>query len=319
MSSCPAMAEPPAPLRSGRLAVGEGHEIAWRLFGPEAAQPLLLLHGGPGSGHSARLVGQFDATRFCIVTFDQRGCGGSTPRGETRANDTPRLVADIERLRAALGVRRWLVAGGSWGATLALAYAGQHPDAASGLLLRNLFVPDAASLDWFFRGAAASFPAAWEAFASVLPLPARQDPLHGLACIFGQGSEREQVAAARAWDAWERALSGARAQPLQGEALRAAVDRYRIQSHYLIRQCWLGPQDLAEAARAIAGVPVQFVHGANDLVCRVEAARAVHHLLPRSRFTEVPGAGHDPFAPALAAAMGQALDRLVASREQELA
>lgn len=313
MASCARITEPCVPCRSGRLVVGEGHEIAWRLFGNPQAPPLLLLHGGPGSGLSPRLAGQFDQARHCIVGFDQRGCGASTPPGGTRCNDTPRLVADIDRLRAALGIRRWPVVGGSWGATLALAYAGQHRDAVSGLLLRNLFVPDAESLDWFFRRASMHFPAAWEQFTSVLPPRSRQDPLQGLAFIFRDGDDAQQAAAARAWAAWEQVLAGAVPQPLDGEQLPAAVDRYRIQSHYLVQQCWLGRDGVAEAARAIGGMPVEFVHGAADLVCRPEAARAVHRLLPRSRFTEVPGAGHDPFHPAVAAAMRAALDRLVAA------
>ncbi|MBC5784754.1 alpha/beta fold hydrolase [Ramlibacter sp. USB13] len=304
-----------APCRSGRLAVGEGHAIAWQVSGPEQAPALLLLHGGPGSAWSSRLADAFDAFGLRIVGFDQRGCGESTPRGETRANDTQRLVADIERLRSTLEVRRWLVAGGSWGGTLALAYAGQHPAAVAGLLLRNLFVPDAASLDWFFRGASARFPRAWAEFVSVLPPDAHRAPLQGFAHLFADGSDDEQAAAARAWVAWEQVLSGAAPQPLPPASARAAVDRCRIQVHYLLRQCWLGREGVAEAARAVARLPVEFVHGAEDLVCRPAAARELQQLLPRSRFTEVAGAGHDPFHPAMVQAARAALDRLLAATE----
>lgn len=297
--------------------MGEGHEIAWRVFGQEQEPTVLLLHGGPGSGLSSRLVDLFDAARLRIVGFDQRGCGESTPRGETRANDTSRLIGDIERLRAVLGVPRWLVAGGSWGATLALAYAGRHPGAVDGLLLRNLFVPDAASLDWFFRGASARLPKAWAAFASVLPPEARRDPLQGLARVFAEGGEEEQAGAARAWAAWEQVLSGAAPLPLPPQLVSEAVDRYRIQVHYLLRQCWLGREGLLDAAHASAGLPVEFVHGAEDLVCRPRAARELQRLLPRSRFTEVADAGHDPFHPALVHATRAALDRLVAATEAQ--
>lgn len=292
--------EAPAPRRAGRLAVDEGHVLAWREYGVPDGEPVLLLHGGPGSGLSPRLAALFDLARLRLVGFDQRGCGESTPRGETRGNDTQRLVADIERLRATLGIARWLVAGGSWGATLALAYAAAHREAVKGLLLRNLFVPDAATLSAFFAG---------------LPPGDGEASLGELVRVFAGTDAQRQAAAAQAWAAREQMLSGLPATALAGPALEAAVDRCRIQAHYLASRCWLGADGLHAAARAVAGLPVEFVHGAADRICPVEAARRVHALLPGSRFTAVAEAGHDPFHPALAAAAQAAMTRLLAATQ----
>lgn len=290
MSSPSRPGTPPAPRCAGRLAVGEGHELAWREYGNPDGAAVLLLHGGPGSGLSPRLAGLFDLARLRVIGFDQRGSGDSTPRGETHANDTPRLIDDIERLRAARGIARWVVAGGSWGATLALAYAARHRAAVQGLLLRNLFVPDEATLSAFFGALS---------------------PPEALARVFADGSAEEQAAWTRAWAVREQALSGGPPVALAGPALDAAVDRYRIQAHYLAARCWLGAGGVHEAARALAGAPVEFVHGSADRLCPVEAARRVHVLLPGSRFTEVGGAGHDPFHPALAEAVRAAMERLL--------
>lgn len=293
--------------RTGRLAVDGGHVLAWQDCGRGDALPLLLLHGGPGSATSVRLVQQAAVGGVRVIGFDQRGCGESTPRGETRANSTAHLVRDIEALRLHLGVQRWLVTGGSWGATLALVYAARCPRAVRGLLLRNLFVPSAAELGWFFQGAAAQQPQAWERLAAIAPEGARADLLGWLAAVFAGGQRADQVQAALAWFAWEGALAGAAAPPLPaGAALAALVDRYRIQAHYLAQACWLGEGELRAAALALPAVPVLFVHGAQDAVCRPGPARALQALVAGSRFELVPG-GHDPFAPAMAAAVRGAI------------
>ena len=295
--------------RAGHLPLGDGHVMAWYEQGPVDGPPVLLLHGGPGSATSRRMLDLVDIGPLRLVSFDQRGCGHSTPRGETRANTTDHLVRDIEVLRSHLHVASWLVVGGSWGATLGLAYAARHPAAVAGLLLRNLFVPSVADIAWFFQGAAARDPDAWQRFASVAPETARHDLLSWLAAAFAGGDDLVQVRAALAWWAWEQALSSAPAAPLPaGPALHALVDRYRIQAHYLAHAGWLGSEGLCSAARASAMRPVLFLHGAEDAVCRPQSARMIQDLVAGSTFESVPGAGHDPFHPAMAQALRRALD-----------
>lgn len=294
--------------RTGRLPVDGGHVLAWRDRGPVDALPVLLLHGGPGSATSPRLMHQAAVDGVRVIGFDQRGCGDSTPIGQTRANDTRHLVRDIEALRLHLGIDRWLVMGGSWGATLAVAYAAAHPQGVRGLLLRNLFVPSAADIAWFFQGAAAQHPQAWERFAATAPDRARADLLGWLADVFAAGPRRAQEQAALAWSAWECALAGATEKPLaEGGALEALVHRYRVQAHYLANTCWLGESGLRAAALAIPDVPALFVHGAQDVICRPASARSLQALVRGSRFDLV-SCGHDPLAPAMAAAVRGAIE-----------
>ncbi len=315
------MSSPGAPLASSSLAaapgpagflpVGGGHVLHWQQAGDAGGLPALVLHGGPGSGHSPALWRCFDLGRYRVTGFDQRGCGRSTPRGETRHNTTAHLIADIEALRRHLGVDRWLVVGGSWGATLALAYACRHPGALSGLLLRGLFVPSPAELHAFFQGARASHPEAWERFAAPAPPGRRVQLLSWLTELFAGDDVALQLRATLAWRAWEHALAGLAAPPEPaGDALQQALDRYRVMAHYLAHGCWIDAQQGAAGwgdAAGLAGLPIQFLHGSRDEVCRPAAARAVQQGLPGSRWCEVPGAGHDPFHPAMAARMGQAL------------
>ena len=297
--------------RTGRLPVGGGHVLYWVQAGARDGLPALVLHGGPGSGHSLALWRFFDLGRYRVTGFDQRGCGQSTPRACTRHNATAHLLADIEALRRHLGLERWLVVGGSWGATLALAYAYRHPGAVRGVLLRSLFVPSQQELDWFFQGAQASHPDAWMRFAAAAPADQRARMLPWLAQVFAGQDAALQARATRAWRAWEHVLAGLPPPPEPtGEALRQAADRFRVMAHYLAHGCWI---DAARGApgwgdvAGLRGVPVQFLHGDNDQVCRIAAARAVHQGVPGSRFAAVAGAGHDPFHPAMADAMAHAL------------
>lgn len=300
-----------APCQAGLLPVDHGHVLHWEATGAVDGTPALVLHGGPGSGGSAALHGSFDLTRFRVVGFDQRGAGRSTPRGETRHNDTAALVGDIERLRRHLGIASWLVVGGSWGATLALAYAARHPQAVRGLLLRNLFVPSEAELHWFFQEAAAHQPHAWQSLAGLAPAAERGRLLAWLGRVFAGEDAALQERVTAAWLEWERALSGqAAGAPLAGAALQRAVDRFKVQAQYLLHGCWTGPQQWRGLAGL--GLPVLFLHGARDAVCRPAAARAVHEALAGSEFLLV-DAGHDPSHPAMAAAMAGALDTFAAT------
>ncbi len=295
--------------QTGQLVVSAGHALYWQDWGAPDGVAALVLHGGPGSGFSDALLRYFNPAIFRVVAFDQRGCGRSTPRGETRDNTTALLIDDIEALRHYLGIQSWLVVGGSWGATLALAYAARHRTAVSGALLRGLFVPSRAELDWFFRGASSEYPAAWKRLAELAPAADQDDLLGWLAGVFAGVDQSQQQRATQAWSTWENLLSGAPPVPvLTGEALDAAIDRYRIQTHYLLQRCWLDEAGVHEACAGVQGLPVQFVHGREDAVCRPAAAWKAHEALAGSQFRWIEGAGHNPFHPAMASAMAGALE-----------
>jgi proline iminopeptidase len=298
---------PPAePWAAGWLPVGDGHRLYHEQCGQPEGPPLLFLHGGPGSGCSPRHRQLFDLNHFRVVLFDQRGCGRSQPRGSVQANTSAHLVADIERLRQHLGIDRWLVVGGSWGAGLALAYAAAHPAACAGLVLRGVFLGRPSDLDWFFQQARALVPAAWDALAELAPPAARGDLLGWL----HQGLQGEQALRhAAAWEAWEASLAQRQPVPartgLTPDEAVALVDKYRVQSHYLTQGCFWGETDLLMRARGLGAVPAAILHGRLDTICRPQAAQDLHQQLPGSRLQWVEGCGHSPFEPAMARALAQ--------------
>src|SRR6185312_10220395 len=225
---------------AGWLDVGHGHRLYYEQAGAADGLPIVMLHGGPGSGSNARQREIADPARWRIVQFDQRGCGRSTPPGETAHNHTGALIADIEALRERLGIERWLVAGGSWGASLALAYAARHRERATGVFLRGTFLTGRDDLDWFFHGAGAFAPETHEAFLRVVPRRWHRNVVDWLDRCFERGDPRcAEIAAA--WQAYEMALSGdvpstSRPKPsvaADGDASARLVAKYRVQSHYL--------------------------------------------------------------------------------------
>jgi len=295
-------------LTTGYLDVGDGHRLYFETCGNPAGVPVVVLHGGPGSGASLRLRTLYDPERFHTVLFDQRGAGRSLPAGELRANDLDALIADIERLRAHLGIASWLVSGGSWGATLALAYAASCPAAVRGLLVRSVFLAGARDLRWFFQGAAALVPQAWaELAAQVLP-GERGDLLAALQQQLNGDDPAQARQAALAWARYEQCLAQPGPLPLADPALDdvAAQDRlvgkYRLQAHYLARQCFLGEPPLFGLVARLPPVPVAIVHGRLDWVCVPENAWRLHLAIPGSRLAWADGAGHEPFHPAMAEA-----------------
>lgn len=299
----PPLFEPTPPFDTGSIAVGQGHRLYFEQSGDPAAPALLLLHGGPGSRSSAAQRRFFDPGHYRIVQFDQRGCGASEPPGETRHNHTAALVADIEHLRRQLGIARWLVVGGSWGATLAVAYAAAHPARIAGVLLRALFLAGRSDLGWFFGGAGALFPDAWQRFLEVAPRSRRRRLQDWLWQVFATGDAPLQRRVARAWAAWEQTLAGDPAGAAPAGADAALVQRYRVQAHYLARACFLGEAGVLGAVSRLHGLPVALLHGRQDLICRPVNSWRAWRSLTGSRLQWVEGAGHDPFAPAMAAAM----------------
>lgn len=306
---------PPAPpLAHGLLDVGDGHRLYFERCGNPDGLPVLFLHGGPGSGCNARQRQLFDPARFHVVLFDQRGCGRSTPRGACYANTTRELVEDIERLRRHLGIERWLVFGGSWGAALAVAYCSAYPQACLGAILRGSFLTGQADLDWFFgpEGAGAICAEAWAALCAAVPQAAEGRALAALCAALGGTDARVAAQAAQAWAAWEDAvIAPARPAPpppaRDAEALAALIDKYRVQAQYLAHRCFVDEDGVLEAAQRMAGLPTALLHGRLDLVCRARNALRLHAALTGSRLLLVDKAGHSPFEPAMARALIGAL------------
>jgi proline iminopeptidase len=296
---------------AGWLDVDHGHRIRYEQAGAADGIPVVMLHGGPGSGASPRQREIFDASRWRIVQFDQRGAGLSTPQGETAHNHTGALIGDIEALRERLGIERWLVAGGSWGATLALAYAARHRERASGVLLRGVFLAGDADLDWFFRGVAALAPEAHAEFIAHVPRRWRRSVVAWLDRCFARGDPQSAEIAA-AWQRYELRLDrervAATSTPPSGDAAARLVAKYRVQAHYLARRCFLGERAVIQAASALRGVPVAIVHGEHDWICRPENAWRVHRAAAGSRLAWAAGSGHSPFHPATFALTRSATD-----------
>lgn len=315
-----ALYPPTTPLCTHALPVSGGHLLHVEESGSADGIAALVLHGGPGSGCSPLLRRFFDPARYRVICVDQRGSGASLPRGETAHNRTPDLLDDLRALRLHLGIDRWLVVGGSWGAALAIAHACDAPQAVSGLLLRAVFLARTEDIGWFFQGAREALPEAWQRFAAVAPAARRGDLLTFLVDAFRRSDPHECAALALAWWRWEQAMARQTVlgqcvpDPVSpaGEALAALVDRYRVQSHYLRHGCWLSQPSLLDRCARLPPVPTLLLHGLEDRVCRPEGALAAHARMPHSRLHWVDGAGHDPTHPAMAAATVAALDGFAA-------
>ena len=297
---------------SGLLDVGDSHHIYYEQCGAESGLPVIFLHGGPGGGCSHRHRELFDLTRYQVTLFDQRGCGRSLPRGAVMANTSGALIDDIERLRQHLGIERWLVFGGSWGAGLALAYAAAHRKACLALVLRGVFLGRASDLEWFFQQARQFLPDAWDALAARAPLAERDDLMRWLTSGLLGSDAAAALSRAIAWEAWESSVSQrqcAAPRPDGPSAADAAVllDRYRVQSHYLTHGCFWGDSALLERARTLASVPTAILHGRLDWVCRPQAAWDLHQRMPGSRLQWLEACGHSPFEPAMQQALMQAM------------
>jgi proline iminopeptidase len=307
-----ALYAPQEPYAIGMLDVGEGHSVYYEQCGQPDGLPIVVLHGGPGSSFTAKHRQLFDLQRFRVVLFDQRGCGRSLPRGSVQANTTDHLVADIEQLRQLLGIERWLVVGGSWGAGLALAYAAAHPQACMGLVLRGVFLGRVSDVDWFFQQASQLLPDAWAALVQRAPPSEHANMLHWLCTTVSGGQPQAALAAASAWDTWETAMSQrkntlpAAALPA-GEAAQVLLDKFCVQSHYLMNHCFWGSKSLLTRAATLAAVPTAIVHGRLDWICLPQAAWDLHQTVPGSRLQWLDGCGHSPFEPAMARAMANAI------------
>ena len=284
---------------TGSLVLEHGHRMYYEQAGSRQGIPAVLLHGGPGSGSSPRQREFFDRDKFRIVQFDQRGCGRSEPLGETAHNHAAALISDIERLREHLGIERWLVFGGSWGAALALAYSAQHRERVSGLVLRGVFLTGRSDIDWFFHDVGTLAPEAHARFIEQIPRRWRRSVVTYLNRSFQSGDPVKQARLASAWQRYESVLNSPLDILRQGPSADGATDalraKYAVQAHYLARQCFLGESAVLQAAAALRDIPTVIVHGTLDFVCRPINAWRVHHACAGSRLAWVEGAGHDPY------------------------
>lgn len=292
------------PYDIGWLPVSGGHRIYYEQRGALAGIPVLVLHGGPGSGCSPLMAGFFDPERYRVILLDQRGAGKSLPAGGCEDNTTSLLIDDIEILRRHLAIDQWLVMGGSWGATLGILYAAAYPAQLSGLLLRNPFLARSADLDWFFGGARQHHPAAWHKWA-VLGTPELPGAmLPWLAERFCNGLPSTLAAHVAAWQGWECALARSPIRALRPGEIDSLQARYRLQLHYFSHACFIPAGGVLAAAECIAAanVPIHVVQGIADHVCPASATAVLLEKLPNAGRTWIEGVGHDPYAPAMQAA-----------------
>lgn len=295
------------------LPLSEGHVMYYRETGNPAGRPVVILHGGPGGGLERKVPPRsFDLTKWRVIQFDQRSCGRSTPTGLAglRANTTWHLVADIERLRCHLGIEKWLVFGGSWGSTLALAYAETHPDRVTGLVVRGIYLGSPWENDWLYKkgGASQLNPAGWAQFASVGGR-SKKNLTRAYHRLLRSPKRATRKAAARAWTRWEHSVSFLEPRPdksTEAEQENVAL----LENHYFIHNCWLRPGQLLKNADRLAKIPTTIVQGRYDLVCPPAAAYRLKASLPHATLV-MTTAGHAGSEPETKAALRKATDEML--------
>lgn len=304
------------PFDRGWLAVGSGHEIYYEQLGRRDGPAVLFLHGGPGGGGDVNARRLFDASRWRIVIFDQRGAGRSRPFASLADNTTWHLVEDIERLRRHLGIGRWLVFGGSWGSTLALCYAETHPEPVSALVLRGIFLVRKKEVDWFYQqGASEIFPDRWREFVAPIPEAERGNLLAAYHRGLNSGDAGRELELARSWSVWEGATSSLLANPEREKTFGAdsfAPALARIETHYFVNRGFFRSEtQLLDDVGRIRHIPAAIVHGRYDVVCPIVSAFDLAERWPEAELRVVPDAGHAAFEPGIAAELVAATARLM--------
>jgi len=301
------------PYVSGRLAVDSLHTLYWESCGRADGVPVVFLHGGPGGGCLPHHRRYFDPSFWRIVLVDQRGAGRSTPVAELEGNTTQALVADLDRLRAHLKIDRWLVFGGSWGSTLALAYSEAHPQRCLGLVLRGIFLAQRAEIDWFMQGMRQIFPEAWRAFAGFLPEAERGNLLVSYYRRLVDPDPAVHLPAAHAWDRYEGACStllpGNDPAP-KFDSDAAALAIARIEAHYFVHDAFLQQGELLAGLPRIRHLPCTIVQGRYDIVCPPITAELLARAWPESEYVVVPDAGHSVREPGITRELVAAVKRM---------
>jgi len=303
-----------APYDSGLLRVSSLHTLYYEQSGNPHGKPVVFLHGGPGGGTNPKCRRFFDPAVYRIVLFDQRGCGKSTPHAELAENTTWHLVDDIERIRTQLGIERWQVFGGSWGSTLALAYAQTYPERVTELVLRGIFMLRRAELEWFYQqGCSALYPDAWEAYLQAIPAVERGDLISAYHRRLTSHDAQVRINAARAWSMWESATSYLWQDFAQIEA--SGEDAFaqafaRIECHFFVHRGFFEHDDqLLRNVERIRHIPAVIVQGRYDVVCPMRSAWDLHRAWPEAELRIVQDAGHSAFEPGNSSALIEATDR----------
>ena len=321
MTHAPSPLYPPIePYAHGLLDVGDGHQVYWERCGTPGAKPAVFLHGGPGGGCSVDHRRLFDPARYDVLLFDQRGCGRSTPHASLHANTTWHLVDDIERLRAMVGAERWLVLGGSWGSTLALAYAQTHPQRVSALIVRGIFTVRASELHWYYQeGASWLFPDEWAHFLAPIPLDERHDLMAAYHRRLTGDDEAAKLQAAVAWSRWEghtiSLLPDADADAVHSDP-HFALAFARIENHYFVNHGFMDEGQLLRDAHKLRGIPGVIVQGRYDVCTPARTAWELHQAWPEAHFELIADAGHAYKEPGILRALIAATQRFARKSAQ---
>ncbi|QSA98334.1 prolyl aminopeptidase [Methylococcus sp. EFPC2] len=296
------------------LDTEDGHRVYFEEAGNPKGLPVVYLHGGPGSGCKSFHRSFFDPARYRVILLDQRGAGRSAPAGGLENNTTAHLLADLEAIRSRLGLDRWLVFGGSWGAALGLLYAQAHPDAVSGLILRGTFLARQRDLEWFVKdGVSRIYPDYWDEFLSQFPPALRDDPLTALHRTLIGEDELARLRAAKAWILWSARVSHLEVfnpSDLDRQAPTALAQQARIEAHYAAHSYFIDENQILDNLRKLPQVPTVILHGRRDLVCPIESAYLLHRNLSGSELRLLPDAGHLPVGDAMIDALVGATDEM---------
>lgn len=302
------------PYREHCLAVEAPHEIYIEECGIPDGIPVLFVHGGPGAGASTQDRCFFDPEKYRIVLFDQRGCGRSVPHASLENNTTQALIEDMEAIRESLGVKRWLLFGGSWGSTLSLLYAQAHPERVLGLVLRGIFLCRHRDVNWFYQhGADHVFPDYWLEYEGVIPKEERDNMVAAYHRKLTGDNELERMAAAKAWCVWEGRCATLDPNPNIVERLgspHVALSMARIECHYFMNDAFLEKKQILKNAKRLTGIPGIIVHGRYDMVCPIEQAFALHRVWPEARLEIIRDAGHASSEPGTLDALIRATDEM---------
>ncbi|MFE8072901.1 prolyl aminopeptidase [Marinobacteraceae bacterium S3BR75-40.1] len=298
------------PNETYRLKVDDIHELYVEECGNPHGIPVVVVHGGPGSGCEDYHRRFFDAERYRIILFDQRGCGRSTPLACLENNTTAHLVSDMERIREFLGIDRWLLFGGSWGSTLSLVYAETHPAQVLGLVMRGIFLCRQRDFDWFYQdGASRVFPDYWEDFVAPIPESERDNLMAAYHKRLTSENELEQIQAAKAWSIWEGRCATLHPSTKVLEHFghpHTAISLARIECHFFRNDAFLESNQIVANADALNGIPGAIVHGRYDMVCPLENALALHDVWSDAELFIIRDAGHSASEPAIVDALVQA-------------
>ena len=293
------------------LKVGDLHEIYYEVCGNPTGVPVVFLHGGPGSGCNPTQRRFFDPGYYRIILIDQRGCGRSKPQGAITQNTTDDLVTDIDAVRKALCIEKWLVFGGSWGSTLALSYALAFPQHVTGLILRGIFLSRPSELHWFLGEVKTFFPESWETLCELLPTNQRHNPLDAYEQLIFSENLNVSIPAAIRWNAFEGSIMSLLPRASNSE-INGAVElaRARVQIHYIQNHCFVGNRDLlAEAKEKLAHIPTQIIQGRYDMVCPPITAWELSRAMPHAKFNLVQDAGHSAMEVGITSALVAATEK----------